>query len=222
MSLPEISRRCLSCGASVRAGARFCPQCGSLMEAQGAEPTTPEASGPELLDTEVLKETFSLWESGAHPRAAETREPSLRLRDDGRAADASNGAKPSAALPDERPATSAGHAPPPLEKSSADGSKPPAASALPVAAPEAASASAAHVPPPTASALPASAPPERGRRRAVAAVEERIGPRVEKLREASMGVLEEASEDTGLRFVLVAIVLFVLALVILLVHSALK
>jgi cobalamin biosynthesis Mg chelatase CobN len=28
MSLPEISRRCLSCGAAVRAGARFCPQCG--------------------------------------------------------------------------------------------------------------------------------------------------------------------------------------------------
>ncbi|HST51860.1 MAG TPA: zinc ribbon domain-containing protein [Pyrinomonadaceae bacterium] len=42
MSLPEISRRCLSCGAAVRAGARFCPQCGKSVNdespvAQAAE-----------------------------------------------------------------------------------------------------------------------------------------------------------------------------------------
>src|SRR5438874_662304 len=33
--LPEISRRCTSCGGAVRAGARFCPQCGKVMA--GAE-----------------------------------------------------------------------------------------------------------------------------------------------------------------------------------------
>src|ERR1043165_9143460 len=36
MSLPEISRRCLSCGAAVRAGARFCPHCGQPVNAEGA------------------------------------------------------------------------------------------------------------------------------------------------------------------------------------------
>ena len=31
MSEPEIARRCLSCGASVRVRALFCPQCGSVL-----------------------------------------------------------------------------------------------------------------------------------------------------------------------------------------------
>ncbi|HEX7957921.1 MAG TPA: zinc ribbon domain-containing protein, partial [Pyrinomonadaceae bacterium] len=43
MSLPEISRRCLACGAAVRAGARFCPQCGRLFEAgAGAQEAAAE------------------------------------------------------------------------------------------------------------------------------------------------------------------------------------
>ena len=40
--LPEISRRCLSCGAAVRAGARFCPQCGKAFEAEAAPPAGEE------------------------------------------------------------------------------------------------------------------------------------------------------------------------------------
>lgn len=51
------------------------------------------------------------------------------------------------------------------------------------------------------------------RRRTTVIMEENVRPRVEKLREASMGVLEDASEDSGLRFVLVALALFLLALV---------
>ena len=37
MSLPEISRRCLSCGAAVRAGSRFCHQCGKDLDARPGE-----------------------------------------------------------------------------------------------------------------------------------------------------------------------------------------
>src|SRR5437764_8834712 len=37
--LPEISRRCMSCGAAVRAGARFCPQCGEAMAGAEARPS---------------------------------------------------------------------------------------------------------------------------------------------------------------------------------------
>src|SRR5215207_4440481 len=43
MSLPEISRRCLTCGAAVRAGSRFCPQCGQALEAEAAPGESGEA-----------------------------------------------------------------------------------------------------------------------------------------------------------------------------------
>ncbi|HEX8336942.1 MAG TPA: zinc ribbon domain-containing protein, partial [Pyrinomonadaceae bacterium] len=43
MSLPEISRRCLACGAAVRAGSRFCPQCGNALEAEATPAAGPEA-----------------------------------------------------------------------------------------------------------------------------------------------------------------------------------
>ena len=46
MSLPEISRRCLSCGAAVRAGSRFCQQCGKALEAEAA-PRAPEERSTE-------------------------------------------------------------------------------------------------------------------------------------------------------------------------------
>ena len=59
--------------------------------------------------------------------------------------------------------------------------------------------------------------PGRVRQRA-AAVGARAGetlrPRVEKLREASAGVLDEAADDPGLRFLIVAGLLFVLFLVL--------
>ncbi|HEY0080732.1 MAG TPA: hypothetical protein VGB73_19165 [Pyrinomonadaceae bacterium] len=64
--------------------------------------------------------------------------------------------------------------------------------------------------------------PERARRRTVTAVQESVRPRVEKLRDASMGMIEEASEDTGLRFVLIAFALFVVSVVLLALHSVLN
>jgi uncharacterized membrane protein YvbJ len=39
MSEPEIARRCVSCGISLRQRAMFCPQCGNPIE----EPTTQES-----------------------------------------------------------------------------------------------------------------------------------------------------------------------------------
>jgi hypothetical protein len=48
MSLPEISRRCLSCGAAVRAGSRFCQQCGKSLDAESvAAPEEREAARAE-------------------------------------------------------------------------------------------------------------------------------------------------------------------------------
>lgn len=53
------------------------------------------------------------------------------------------------------------------------------------------------------------------------AVEERLGPRVEKLRQASNIVFDEASYDPSLRFVLIAIFIFIVFVVILLASNAL-
>ncbi|HEX8852466.1 MAG TPA: hypothetical protein VF754_03215 [Pyrinomonadaceae bacterium] len=61
-----------------------------------------------------------------------------------------------------------------------------------------------------------------GRRRPSAIVRENLRPRVEKMREASIVVMEEASEDTGLRFVLIAVALFVLFLLFLFISSFLR
>ncbi|MCA1620987.1 MAG: zinc-ribbon domain-containing protein [Acidobacteria bacterium] len=86
--LPEISRRCRSCGAAVRAGARFCPQCGAVM---GEEPSA--AAAPETREVEPARDRtpptgkFTAFaqslegegapapESGARPEAAPAVEP---------------------------------------------------------------------------------------------------------------------------------------------------
>jgi len=67
---------------------------------------------------------------------------------------------------------------------------------------------------------------ERSRRQKVTAaarekVEGKIAPRVEKLRHASGAMLEEASYDPSLRFVLVAIAIFLLSLLLLLLNHLL-
>jgi zinc-ribbon domain len=72
---------------------------------------------------------------------------------------------------------------------------------------------------------PRASPDEDGRskrQRVTAAardvVEERLSPRVEKLRHASNVMLEEAAYDPSLRFVLVAIVILLLSLLLLLLN----
>src|SRR5215213_10168995 len=52
MSQPEISRRCLSCGAAGRAGARFCPQCGEQVTDAGAGAAAQDAPAPETREVE--------------------------------------------------------------------------------------------------------------------------------------------------------------------------
>ncbi|MBA3806287.1 MAG: hypothetical protein H0X14_11315 [Acidobacteria bacterium] len=68
-----------------------------------------------------------------------------------------------------------------------------------------------------------SSPTRRHRVKVAArdAVEGKIAPRVEKLRHASTVVLDEAADDPGLRFVLVAALLILLSLVLLLLNQTL-
>jgi hypothetical protein len=55
---------------------------------------------------------------------------------------------------------------------------------------------------------------QRARAVARGAMEEQVAPRVEKLRQTSAVVLDEAADDPSLRFVLIAATLFILFLVL--------
>jgi hypothetical protein len=68
---------------------------------------------------------------------------------------------------------------------------------------------------PEAQTEEASSRRERVKATARGAVEERLAPRVEKLRRTSNVVLDEAADDPSLRFVLVALALFLLSLLFL-------
>lgn len=79
---------------------------------------------------------------------------------------------------------------------------------------------------PTVAATAPLSSEERSRRQRVTASareksEGKIAPRVEKLRHASGAMLEEASYDPSLRFVLVAIAIFLLSLLLLLLNRLL-
>lgn len=172
MSHPEISRRCLACGATVRANARFCPQCGRR----------------------VVKEPLN--------RAGAFSKESPRAAPD---AETERGAKPATTSQVEDEAQASGGAPRrvtgPLGRKAGDTGELKA---------------------PAAEDAPAVAPPPAKRRRTTVIVEENLRPRVEKLREASMVVLEEASEDSGARFVLIALAVFLLFLLFLLISNVLR
>jgi hypothetical protein len=67
-----------------------------------------------------------------------------------------------------------------------------------------------------------SAGVEAKRRRAGAVVKENIMPRVERIRDEALFVLEETPDDAGLRFVVIAVVLFLLFLLLLFLSTMLR
>lgn len=60
------------------------------------------------------------------------------------------------------------------------------------------------------------------RRRATSVVKESIAPRMERVRERSVVMLEEAPDDSGLRFIAIAVVLFVVFIFLLVLNSVIK
>jgi hypothetical protein len=228
--LPEISRRCLGCGAAVRAQARFCPQCGKVVgearekEAAGGGAET-SAPGDEL----GLGESWKQWEESIHigktgegagatddaPEPAVDRAPDV-------VADAKSAADARAASADAPP--SVAPAPDDVSAPDDDASKPltpappgarqKAGEAVPAAAEEASRASEDGAP----LARPRASVAE-GRR---AALKESLRPRVERVREASRARIEDAAEDSGLRFVLIALFFFALFLLLLYLNKVLR
>ncbi|MDT7809467.1 MAG: hypothetical protein QOJ70_3280 [Acidobacteriota bacterium] len=197
MSLPEISRRCRSCGGAVRAGARFCPQCGKLMdvepdadapsvstdaaraESEAAERIEPEASAPVETPATLEPEARREW-------TPPTKEFSAFVESlgDGTPRVDSEAHAEAASAP----------APEPLSPVS---EAPSVAADAVVAADDGAAAAA-----------------ERARGR-VARVREGTRARVGKMKDEALVVLEETPDDSGLRFVVAAAALFLIFLLVL-------
>lgn len=194
--LPEISRRCVSCGAAVRVGARFCPQCGNGMSDADAvragassdapvvapppEPEPPRASSPATREVNVA----SAGESSSPPRAvAPEREAQSSVPETGE----SESPYAHAVTPDTHDAMPNAQAAPPQQVQLED--------AAPLAD-------------------EAAAEEKRGRvarvREGTRARVENTRARVERVKGDALVALEDAPDDSGLRFVAVAAVLFVL------------
>ncbi len=206
--IPEISRRCLACGAAVRAGARFCQQCGGLIgkgdggalrnEAEGIEQSGVHGGDVEAEaapNVELLTEHWQHWEESVRvpveeenlsgnlqssgEASAERETPSSAVNVEQRSEQAAS----TVALKTTRENTT-----PNVNETGADSNE-----------------------------------PETGaRRRPATRVQENLRPRVEKMREASIVVMEDAPEDSGLRFLLIAVALFLLFILFLFISSFLK
>ena len=204
---PEIARRCLNCGASVRGRAHFCPQCGRPMG---------EEAGPAARDVSAARGAVSS-EAVAHPLAAEAERVAASLS--GRLADlpAAEAEGPPDNHVRERVLEDDAPLPPVLTPETtrpADATQ----GELQEVAAEADDVRGADDVRAGGDADARSVEPRggvRGRAAAVgASVGESLKPRVDRLREASSVVIDEATDDPGVRFLVIAVVLFLLFLLL--------
>ena len=220
MSLPEISRRCVSCGAAVRAGARFCPQCGKTVPdgaAQGAAAAaTPEDATPATRDAELprapappTREVYAAaQESETPPTAARPSEVSTQSPESNAPGAGSSvlGAESNALGSESAVRGDGARAGVPETgewRADADASE--------AASPYAAAASSLR------QAGPEDGAASEERRGRVARVREEARvrventrARVERVKDDALVALEESPDDSGLRFVLVTVFIFAL------------
>ena len=190
---PEIARRCKACGASVRSRAGYCPQCGASLNPEQSNPASTLAA-----TVEAQPEPPELaMEPAANAPGVLTTEAAMAATSPSLAATSEENAPATLAM-DENHAE---------EEDGATQSNLATQSSLAA----------------DAVATAAAAPTRRHRVKVAArdAVEGKIAPRVEKLRQASTVMLDEAADDPGLRFVLVAAVLIIFSLVLLLLSQIL-
>ena len=226
MPEPEIARRCPSCGASFREQAFFCPQCGMEIPQRTQRPQS-SIYGP---DEPIIIDGATLTEADFQKQRTQRPETSIHdtdeIRADGGAtlteADFQSQEKQAQQKPADFQTLTEADFQSQQEQSQQKQAQPKPA------------------PPPAQSVQPAP-PPEMTRQqprlqasqRALGEVgarihrattrardvEENVVQRVQKFREISSVVIDEAGYDPSLRFVLVAGALFVLFLVILLLNK---
>jgi zinc-ribbon domain len=193
---PDISRRCLSCGASVRSEALFCPECGQSLS-QRPDDSTPstaeEASAPaaeQNAEQNALQNTQSAELNTLGPEAANT---------------SIEGNSFAAVIEPTAPSAPVKASATPTTKPRKDKDTRLAAKVITPAL-----ASPGH----ERAGRKAREKLHRASTAARGAIEGNV-KRVERIRQVSSVVLEEAHYDSSLRFVLVAVALFVIVAVLL-------
>jgi hypothetical protein len=202
MSEPVISRRCAACGASYRSGAQFCHQCGNAVAPATATDGNDGSDANDGNNTGVANRSKKRRRRNREGRPDSTPTGQLGHTGDTRIMLADTiveEMQPGTLEPQSEPVDRAPQPSPagPIE----------AAAPTPVA-PSPASPAVAATPPPMP--VQTVAPPSP----VIAAEQKGVSP-TQKLRTVSTFVIEEATYDTGARFVLVAAALFLLFLVLL-------
>lgn len=168
---PEIARRCLDCGASVRGNAFFCPQCGRPLKAGvagvGSATEAPEMPPRRKTDAGLNAPTVGLPESAPSPPASDLAATQESFGRDALGESHQRSEVAATMTMDDNDAISKRQ----WVTTAARGM-----------------------------------------------VEDKLSPRVEKLRQASNVMLEEVSYDPSLRFVLVAAAVIVLSLLLILLN----
>lgn len=232
--IPEISRRCLACGAAVRARASFCPYCGKKLEfAQSSSATPPETTPESAEDFDAAKTRTNFHVTTQTPADNINLPLTKELNEHGQRTAiytpkdempvSSSLSETIFPTPTVEPAVKedfslaiAETAPlstfVPAENSNSnlvvnEPASEPSAQQNPVGAPV-----------PVEQVATEENTEQRGRRVVVARAEkygERSRQQAEKLRGRSAALIEEASDDPGLRFVLISVLLFLVFLVFL-------
>lgn len=193
---PEIDRRCLSCGASVRQVASFCPQCGESLEKR--EPDSAAVTQVQPPDQATTVDESQLDEQPNSESAPTIWAPAFPERAIVRQEQEST--EPSAATFPETIPLIREEAPHVLE------TKP----LIPNTA--FSNQTVADIPTPVVR-VPGNAPPRSH--------EHHLRERVEKIRRASSVMIDHAAYDPSFRFLLVAAVLFIFFLVLMLLSKVL-
>ena len=210
MSEPEIDRRCLTCGATVRQHAAFCPQCGQMLDAREGqedesddstlkppimewdqtEAESIEAQPGELVNTDGHEEGQSVAaESSPINKASSLAEPAIVRKHDG--TDGAAATSTTNANDNERDA----YKTQPLFSSTTHSNA------------TVADLSAANV------RRPGDSRPQ-GKERNVLA-------RVDKIRKVSSVMIDQAAYDPSLRFLLVAGALFIVFVILMILSKVL-
>ena len=192
LMLPEISQRCGSCGASIREAAMFCPECGKAL-------TQPSASTKPSGDEETSKPSGADNEAASRALLLETANAATDIFDP---AD-----KPSASSSLETPEVTTENQP----SAAVEPAK--SEAGVPAINPSAATVSKHGTYEKARDSLHRASTATRAATREALADNVK---RVERIRHVSTVMFEEASYDPSLRFVLVALGLFVVFLVLLL------
>ena len=170
--LPEISKRCLSCGAAVRVQAMFCPECGRPLSQSGGKSAQTIAHDQAIPVRDGENATAAAVHAESKSRHEDDSSPAIQSEESAKA--------PAAAV---------------AESVSASSSAPPIIARQPKGAK-------------TRETLHRASTAARG------ALEDNV-KRVEKIRQVSSVVLEEAHYDPSLRFVLVAVGVFIVFVILL-------